>query len=330
MQNDRLSSYREAMVHRAADLLREGSVARVLGWARGDAPEDPSPAVFRTAQELAQNFVYNDYCGANLSKYLIALGREDGRTLVFLKPCDSYSLNQLLTEHRVSREKVFALAVPCEGMLDRDLVWAAEEDAVPGEGCSPEGGARARFLEERCLVCDKTAAIYDELLVPDADRARPPQPPRDRFARVRELEGISAEQRYAFWRGELSRCVRCNACRNVCPACSCEKCVFDNPSSGVAGKSSPDSFEEQLFHIIRAFHVAGRCTDCGECSRVCPAKIPLHLLNRKLILDSDRFFGEYTAGAREGSVSPLTAFDRGDPEPGDAPAILSRERKEGV
>ncbi|MFR1039192.1 MAG: 4Fe-4S binding protein [Clostridium sp.] len=25
-----------------------------------------------------------------------------------------------------------------------------------------------------------------------------------------------------------------------------------------------------MFHIIRAFHVAGRCTDCGECSRVCP------------------------------------------------------------
>ncbi|URW87892.1 4Fe-4S dicluster domain-containing protein [Blautia wexlerae] len=29
-----------------------------------------------------------------------------------------------------------------------------------------------------------------------------------------------------------------------------------------------------MFHIIRAFHVAGRCTDCGECDRVCPQGIP--------------------------------------------------------
>ena len=57
--------------------------------------------------------------------------------------------------------------------------------------------------------------------------------------------------------------MRCNACRNVCPACSCVKCVFDNPASGVAAKASADDFEENLFHIIRAFHVAGRCTDCG-------------------------------------------------------------------
>ena len=52
-----------------------------------------------------------------------------------------------------------------------------------------------------------------------------------------------------------------------------------------------------MFHIIRAFHVAGRCTDCGECSRVCPQHIPLHLLNRKFIKDINELYGEYQAGA---------------------------------
>ena len=40
----------------------------------------------------------------------------------------------------------------------------------------------------------------------------------------------------------------------------------------------------------------GDCTDCGECSRVCPQHIPLHLLNRKFIKDIDSLYGDFQAG----------------------------------
>ena len=70
-----------------------------------------------------------------------------------------------------------------------------------------------------------------------------------------------------------------------------------------------------MYHIIRAFHVAGRCTDCGECSRVCPQNIPLHLLNRKFIKDINEFYGEYQAGADLETVPPLTCFTKEDVEP---------------
>ena len=113
---------------------------------------------------------------------------------------------------------------------------------------------------------------------------------------VEELEAMSPEERFAFWQGELSRCIRCNACRNACPACSCLKCVFDSNKFDSAQKANVDSFEEKMFHIIRAFHVAGRCTDCGECSRVCPQGIPLHLFNRKFIKDINEFYGDFQAG----------------------------------
>ncbi|MBQ1234503.1 MAG: 4Fe-4S dicluster domain-containing protein, partial [Oscillospiraceae bacterium] len=116
---------------------------------------------------------------------------------------------------------------------------------------------------------------------------------------------------------ELSRCIRCNACRDACPACTCEKCVFDNPNSGVENKSPANSFEEKLFHIIRAYHVAGRCTDCGECSRVCPQNIPLHLLNRKFIKDMNEFYGEYQAGEEVGMRAPLVNYTTEDLEPGE-------------
>ena len=128
---------------------------------------------------------------------------------------------------------------------------------------------------------------------------------------------MTADERYEFWRNELSKCIRCNACRNVCPACSCRKCVFDNPKSGVAAKANDVSFEEQLYHVIRAFHVAGRCTDCGECSRVCPQHIPLHLLNRKFIKDIDAVYGEFQAGEVAEGKTPLTEFTTADLEPGE-------------
>ena len=117
---------------------------------------------------------------------------------------------------------------------------------------------------------------------------------------------MAPEERFAFWQNELSRCIRCNACRNVCPACSCIKCVFDNDRYDTAQKANTTTFEEQMFHIIRAFHVAGRCTDCGECSRVCPQHIPLHLLNRKFIKDIDEFYGEYQAGEDTDSRAPVS------------------------
>lgn len=101
----------------------------------------------------------------------------------------------------------------------------------------------------------------------------------------------------------------------ACPACTCRTCVFDNPKSGVAAKVNNTDFEENMFHVIRAFHVAGRCTDCGECSRVCPQNIPLHLLNRKFIKDIDTFYGDFQAGTEVGVRGPLISYTKEDCEP---------------
>ncbi|MBQ8406224.1 MAG: 4Fe-4S dicluster domain-containing protein, partial [Clostridia bacterium] len=172
----------------------------------------------------------------------------------------------------------------------------------------------------KCAVCNKTHQVKDEEII----LHERPERDVDRFAEVAKLEAMTEEERFAFWREQLSKCIRCNACRNVCPACSCVKCVFDNPASGIAAKANDDTFEEQMFHIIRAFHVAGRCTDCGECSRVCPQNIPLHLLNRKFIKDIDGLYGEYQAGETADGKTPLTSYKEEDAEPND---VLNGEAK---
>ena len=316
---------RKQLIDKAVSLLDSNTVSAVLGWKRGDFDYDITPAVFTSADELNREFIWNDFCGANFSKYLVSkTDRLEGKLLVFLKPCDTYSFNQLLTEHRFDREKVYAVGIPCNGMADIDKIKKITGDGISkitdnGDklivetlyGDAPVEIDKADVLAERCINCkSKKHVAYDELLGEDGEVIS-----SNRFDEVEKLEKMTPDERYAFWQNELSRCIRCNACRDICPACTCEKCVFDNVNSGIANTAAADSFEEKMFHVIRAFHVAGRCTDCGECSRVCPQGIPLHLLNRKFIKDINELYGEYQAGEDTDSKGPLTNFTYDDCEP---------------
>ena len=318
------------MLERAKALLESGEVARVIGWKKGDFIFDPSPASFESVEEL-KDFTYDWFCGANLSKYLIEMSKKEGKTAVFLKPCDTYSFNQLVKEHRIKRENVHVIAVECLAKLDIEKIKAKGVSMVTGVEVMDKDvkvsslyGEATFFKPEvvltKCATCNKTHQVKDEEII----LHERPQRDVDRFAEVTKLEAMTADERFAFWREQLSKCIRCNACRNVCPACSCVKCVFDNPNSGIAAKANDDTFEEQMFHIIRAFHVAGRCTDCGECSRVCPQNIPLHLLNRKFIKDIDTLYGEYQAGETSEGKTPLTSYTEEDAEPTD---VLNGEVK---
>lgn len=281
---------REKLLQRVCELMAEGKIARVLAWEQGERSEDRVPALFDSVEELRRSFCYDEFCGPNLSKFCIRFSKEQDVTAVILKPCDTLSFRQLLNEHRLEREKFYVIGAGCKGMNDAD------------------------GLLLKCKACKgKNFVLADEVIDDEESRLCPES---NRFEEVTRLENLTAEERFAFWRGELSRCIRCNACRNVCPACSCRTCVFDSASSGVGAKANVTDFEENLFHIIRAYHVAGRCTDCGECSRVCPQHIPLHLLNRKFIKDMNELYGEYQAGEGSEERTPLTSYTKQDPEPG--------------
>ena len=313
----------ERLKQKAAQLLASSTVDRILGWKAGEFFYDLTPAVFATAEAIEKDFVYNAFSGVNLSKYCIAESRKGGKVAVFLKPCDSYSFQQLLKEHRIERENVYIIGVQCDGKCDMEAIRAMGCEGVTaveesGELLTVESlygdktVKKADALLERCKVCkSKRIVIFDELIGDQGEEITE----ADRFAEVAALEAMTPDERFDYWRSQLSKCIRCNACRNVCPACSCEKCVFDNADSGVRNKAAADPFEENLFHIIRAFHVAGRCTDCGECSRVCPQNIPLHLLNRKFIKDINELYGPYMAGADMDSKPAMLDYSTGDCEP---------------
>lgn len=307
---------------RAEKLLADKTVNRVLGWKEGDFVYDPAPAVLFS--EDMDGLVYDSFCGSNLSKYLINESKKEGKILVLLKPCDTYSFNQLIKEHRINRENVYILGIECNGMVDinkiKDLgikgivnIEEKGDELLVKTVYGDKSCNKNDVLLEKCLCCkSKKHMAYDELAITEQE---PSEATANRFDTVEKLEAMTPQERFDFWRGELSKCIRCNACRNACPACTCIKCVFDNDNSGIASKANTDTFEENMFHIIRAFHVAGRCTDCGECSRVCPQNIPLHLLNRKFIKDINEFYGEFQAGVDTETKGPLTNFTLDDVEP---------------
>lgn len=312
----------KVMIEKAKQLLADGTVNRVIGWKKGEFAYDSTPAVFETSAELESEFIYDDFTASNVSKYLIKETKKEGKILAFLKPCDTYSFNQLVKEHKIVRDNVYVVGIECYGKSDINKIKAKGISGITGI-TNEEGTLRIstiygeetmpayEVMAERCLNCkSKKHVAYDELIGEDGEVID-----SNRFDMVAQLENMTSQERYDFWREQLSKCIRCNACRNVCPACTCEKCVFDNDKSGIANKAPADSFEENMFHIIRAFHVAGRCTDCGECSRVCPQDIPLHLLNRKFIKDINELYGEYQAGADIDSRAPLTNYTQEDCEP---------------
>ena len=302
----------------AKEKLASGAVQQVIGWRRGLFDEDVTPSTFKDAADLEKNFVFNKYCKANLSKYLVKITRaiETAKTttrtnnamakqrdpnaaeapipnekiLAFLKPGDTHSFCQLLKENRITRDDVYIVAVPCSCEMD--------ESVKEGEGC------------DHCR--NKKHVVYDEVVGKAREEAIGDP---SRFEGVEKIAAMSADERHEFWKAEFSRCIRCNACRDVCPACTCEKCVFDNNALYTSQKVAQVPFEESLYHIIRAWHVAGRCTDCGECSRVCPEHIPLHLLNRKFVKDIDEIYGPYIAGSDMETKPPMLTWTAGDAEP---------------
>lgn len=128
----------------------------------------------------------------------------------------------------------------------------------------------------------------------------------DAWADVAELEAMTPSERLAFWTREFDRCLRCYACRQACPGCYCFECLVEQVDPQWVSIAHGVS-EKAFFHIMRAYHLAGRCVECHACDNACPVHIPLSLLNRKIAKEVERLF-DYTAGGDADTPPPLATF----------------------
>ena len=70
---------------------------------------------------------------------------------------------------------------------------------------------------------------------------------------------------------------------------------------------SVDPIDTMTFHILRAYHCAGRCTDCGACERVCPVGISVRQFTKKLNKDALDLFS-WEAGLSLEQRPPLDVY----------------------
>ncbi len=288
----------------------------VIGWGPGPDPLRSAP-YFMTAAEDVANFAAGPLAVNNTALFLPEYkGRKVG---VVVKGCDSRSVVQLLAEKLIRREDVVIIGYPCKGVVDVNKIAARlGGDIEPGMVTAAEVTgdvvkvtAKGKTLEmpfaevraSKCAICTHPNAVLHDKFVGEPIEGVT----EDGFKDLEEFEKMSYDERMAFWQQEMSRCIRCYACRNACPLCVCrDHCVATSrdPHWLTQSDGVRDKF---FFQLIHATHLAGRCTGCGECGRACPVGIPVGLLKRVMGRAAKQLFG-FAGGLDPEATPPLQTF----------------------
>ena len=304
----------------AKALLEQGKVDYIVGFVPGSLKFTTTPLITKDKEDV-DRLVINPFIVNNLSNFLMEL---KGRIGIVAKGCDSRSIVSLIQDNKVAREDVVILGVPCSGIIDlskvEELVGKERDelDDIIREGDKIviiTDGNRSEFpvtqvLFGNCLSCElPTPKEYDILLGAPISPATYEQASQ---AKIDQLRGMSTQQRWEFWKNEFSRCIRCYACRNICPACFCQRC-FVEESQPQWVSPVPNWQDNLLFQIVRNVHVAGRCTDCGDCERACPVNIPLRSLTREMYDIVGELF-DFKSGMDRDAAPLLTAYEVSEAE----------------
>jgi ferredoxin len=279
----------------ARTLLSDGTVKVVIGYEEG--PRGVRPA-FITDPEQAGKLVFDTRCVQNLATYLNPRRKQItqlGKPAIVVKGCDARSVAGLIREQQITRDGVVIIAMRCGGVLQNSEI-AAE--------------LTSDTVSVRCAGCDdRDPKLFDHILgeLP----LEPPVNPR-RVEQIAALEKMTSAERWNFWTEQLSRCIRCHACREACPMCFCVQCTADKTQPRwIDPSSTPQA--NRAWQTMRVLHQAGRCVDCLECERACPEHIPLGLLARYVADSVERRF-DYVACEDPSVAAPFGAFRPGDDE----------------
>ena len=258
-----------ALTAAVTEALRSGKVKAVVGWTRNQTLRLPR-LTWAAKPEEAAAFIAPGLATGNLARALKNPSLHGVEPLgMVVRPAELRALNVLCQEKHIASDKLVLFAFDAGGKYLGPLDWNAAQQALLPKSDGQVAGFAPEILKQ-----------LDELM------AKPPA------------------ERWAFWRGQFERCLKCYACRQTCPLCNCEQCLADKnqPQWFPTAADGPGNL---AWHIVRAFHFAGRCIGCGACQDACPAGLPINVLGAGLARSALKHFG-HVAGADPAGV-PLQA-----------------------
>lgn len=286
--------YNEKIRKIAKRILEDGTVDVFIGYKKGSVPMMNEPVLIRDPAKV-ELLHWDSHCGLNLAAYIT---KRTDRIGIVANGCNSRNIVTHILENQIKREQLYIVGIPCTAMIDhrsvkmavghREILEVTENGdtfTVVGKDFQ-ETFQKKDFLRSNCFLClHRNPIIHDDMVGEPVQEQEGINP----YEEVEEIEKKSPEEKRQFFQDLISPCIRCYACRNACPLCYCPTCFVDESKPQWVGKSI-DPVDTMTFHFLRAYHCAGRCTDCGACERVCPVGIPVRKFTSKLNKDAFALF----------------------------------------
>ena len=256
----------------AVRLLETGEVKVIIGYGEGSFGN--VRPLFARNKEEAGKLIYDKRCIQNLAMYIYKK-----ETAQLGKPAIVANFSTL-----------------------RGIIRLASEKQIK------EGDLIALYINELgdVIKCNTLSEIENCLakIIPEIK-------PEDKEL-IGKLDAMTSQERWNFWIKEMESCIKCYACRQVCPLCYCTQCAVEvNQPQWIPIASNTSGNLE--WHIMRAMHLAGRCVECGQCGDACPVNIPIHLLPVKLAEEIKNMYGTVSGmNIQEGNA--LSTFKSDDKE----------------
>lgn len=324
----------ETQLHEiVAHLIADHKIDLCIGYERGSVPLKSRPFFLRVndaehPEQLVEKLVWNAFCSNNLAVFLpkyfecnpFARTHPPKPTIgMVVKGCDLRSVVTLVKEKQVPRENLVLIGVPCQGMIDRRKVFEAvsgneitdyqEEDGrlhVTVRSGQTYTFQKDDILQDACRDCRYPMPEGTDYLLDGSAK----EPGTGGYGIIDNFEGKTVQERWNYFQQEMSKCIRCYACRQVCPTCWCKECFAEQTDLKWIGMSA-DISDTMLFHLTRIFHQAGRCVECDACYRACPMNIDLRTFTKKIGKDVESLFEFYPDFDQE-TVPPISTFNETD------------------